>query len=280
MDPGLLRDALTLAAGVLTGALSGAFGVGGAVISTPSLRALGLPAILAVGTTLPSILPSAITGTLRYRREGLIDFTTVAWTAPFGIAASVGGSALAHVLPGDGHIPMILTAVLLAFTAWRMIRTPRRSAVEGVEVGAPAETGDAETQAPDAPPPRRHDRPTVLVPIGLGAGLMSGLLGIGGGIIMVPAFTEIARIPLKRAIATSLACVGLFAIPGTITHWLLGGIDWWPWAILLSIGVIPGARIGAALAVKATDAKLRRAVGGFLGVISVIYFTGEILALS
>ena len=269
MDPGPLRDVLTLAAGVATGILSGAFGVGGAVISTPSLRALGLPAILAVGTTLPSILPSAIAGTLRYRREGLIDFRTVAWTAPFGVAASVGGSALAHVLPGDGHIPMILTAMLLAFTAWRMIRTPKQSATEGA----------AETQAPDAPPPPRHDRPAVLAPIGIGAGLMSGLLGIGGGVVMVPAFTEIARIPLKRAIATSLACVGLFAIPGTLTHWALGGIDWWPWAILVSVGVIPGARIGANLAVKAADANLRRAVGGFLALIAAIYFAGELLAL-
>ena len=280
MDAGPIRDVLTFAAGVATGVLSGAFGVGGAVVSTPSLRALGLPAILAVGTTLPSILPSAITGTLRYRREGLIDLRTVAWTAPFGIASSVGGSALAHVLPGDGHIPMILTALLLAFTAWRMIRTPKQSATEGVGEGAPAETRAVETQAPDAPPPLRHDRPAVLAPIGLGAGLMSGLLGIGGGVVMVPAFTEIARIPLKRAIATSLACVGLFAIPGTITHWLLGGIDWWPWAILVSIGVIPGARIGANLAVKAADANLRRAVGAFLTLIAVIYFVGEVLALS
>lgn len=270
MDPGPLRDALTLAVGLATGILSGAFGVGGAVISTPSLRALGLPAILAVGTTLPSILPSAVTGTLRYRRENLIDLRTVAWTAPFGVAASVGGSALAHALPGDGHIPMILTALLLAFTAWRMVKAPKQSATEGA----------VETQAPDAPPPPRHDRPAVLVPIGIGAGLMSGLLGIGGGVVMVPAFTEIARIPLKRAIATSLACVGLFAIPGTITHWLLGGIDWWPWAILISVGVIPGARLGAGLAVKAADAKLRRAVGLFLGIISVVYFAGEVLALS
>jgi uncharacterized membrane protein YfcA len=264
-----LRDVLTLAAGVATGVLSGAFGVGGAVISTPSLRALGLPAILAVGTTLPSILPSAVAGTLRYRREGLIDLRTVAWTAPFGVAASVGGSALAHVLPGEGHIPMILTALLLAFTAWRMIKTPKQSATDGA----------VETRAPDAPPPRRHDRPAVLAPIGIGAGLMSGLLGIGGGVVMVPAFTELARIPLKRAIATSLACVGLFAIPGTLTHWALGGIDWWPWAILVSVGVVPGARLGASLAVKAADANLRRAVGVFLSIIAVIYFAGELLAL-
>ena len=278
MDPGLLRDALTLAAGVATGVLSGAFGVGGAVVSTPSLRALGLPAILAVGTTLPSILPSAVAGTLRDRREGLIDFRTVAWTAPFGVVASVGGSALAHVLPGDGHIPMILTALLLAFTAWRMIRTPKQSATEGVEEGAPIETRATAPEAPVAPAAQR-DTPGVLAAVGLGAGLMSGLLGIGGGVVMVPAFTEIARIPLKRAIATSLACVGLFALPGTLTHWALGGIDWWPWAILVSVGVIPGARIGANLAVKAADASLRRAVGLFLSLIAVVYFVGEFLAL-
>ena len=73
MEPGLLRDALTLVAGVLTGVLSAAFGVGGAVVSTPAIRALGLPAALAVGTTLPSIIPSAATGTRRYVRESLED---------------------------------------------------------------------------------------------------------------------------------------------------------------------------------------------------------------
>jgi hypothetical protein len=268
MDPGLLRDILTLGAGVLTGVLSAAFGVGGAVISTPALRLLGLEAIFAVGTTLPSILPSAAVGTLRYRREGLIDMRTVGWTAPFGVVASIGGSALAHALPGDGHIPMILTALLLGFTAWRMARTPRRAATDGA----------LETQAPDAPE-KPNDSPPTLAAIGAGAGLMSGLLGIGGGVVMVPAFTEIARLPLKRAIATSLACVGIFAIPGTLTHWALGGIKWWPWAILLSIGVVPGARLGAFLAIRATDARLQVAVASFLGVIAVIYLTGEVLAL-
>ena len=59
MHAGLLRDVLTLAVGVVTGVLSAAFGVGGAVVSTPGIRALGATAFIAVGTTLPSILPSA-----------------------------------------------------------------------------------------------------------------------------------------------------------------------------------------------------------------------------
>src|SRR3954469_13715965 len=104
MDPGPIRDALTLVAGLATGALSAAFGVGGAVISTPAIRALGASATVAVGTTLPSILPSAATGTVRYAKEQLVDWRVVTWAVPAGVVGSVGGSLLSHVVPGNGHL--------------------------------------------------------------------------------------------------------------------------------------------------------------------------------
>ncbi|MBV8385362.1 MAG: sulfite exporter TauE/SafE family protein, partial [Acidimicrobiia bacterium] len=110
------------------------------------------------------------------------------------------------------------------------------------------------------------------------AGLLSGLLGIGGGILMVPGFNQIMGLRLKETIATSLVCVGIFAVPGMITHAALGDIDW-RFAILLALGVIPGARIGAALAIRADRQNLRMAVALFLGVISVIYLVGEVNAL-
>jgi hypothetical protein len=272
VHPGPLRDALTLVAGVGTGALSAAFGVGGAVVSTPAIRALGASATLAVGTTLPSILPSAVTGTFHYVREQLIQWRVVSWTAGAGITGSVGGSLLSKIVPGHGHWLMVLTAALLGFSAWRMAR----SAEPEAEI-APA--------ALDQAPEDRRDQPGqpdagggLLLGIGLAAGLLSGLLGIGGGVIMVPAFTELARIPLKAAIATSLVCVGLFAVPGTITHAFLGDIDW-RFALLLSIAVVPGARLGAIIAIGSSDRRLRIAVAGFLGVVAVVYATGELLAL-
>src|SRR3954452_16394774 len=139
MEPGLARDIATLGVGFMTGVLSGAFGVGGAVISTPAIRALGVPADVAVGTTLPSIFPSAVTGTLRYAREGLIDWRVVALTAPAGMVAAVGGSLLSKVIPGDGHWLMVLTALLLAFTSFRMGRGARRGAAgAGAPAAAPA----------------------------------------------------------------------------------------------------------------------------------------------
>jgi uncharacterized membrane protein YfcA len=127
---------------------------------------------------------------------------------------------------------------------------------------------------------RPHGRPTAvrLAAVGTLAGLLSGLLGIGGGIVMVPGFTQAAGMPLKRAIATSLACVGIFAVPGTITHALLGNIDW-RFALLLTVGMIPGARLGAALAIRAEDRRLHTVVGAFLAVTAVAYAAGEIASL-
>jgi uncharacterized protein len=83
--------------------------------------------------------------------------------------------------------------------------------------------------------------------------------------------------PLRETIATSLACVGIFAIPGTLTHWYLGHIDW-TFAGALAVGVIPGARIGAHFTINATDRLLRYSVGAALGIIAVIYGVGEVLA--
>jgi uncharacterized protein len=107
---------------------------------------------------------------------------------------------------------------------------------------------------------------------------MSGLLGIGGGTVMVPGFSVLGKLPLKTTIATSLACVAIFAIPSTITHALNDNIDW-RIALFLTIGVVPGARFGAAAAVKATDEGLRKAVASFLGIIAAVYLVGEIVAL-
>jgi uncharacterized membrane protein YfcA len=263
MEPTILRDILTLALGFVTGVMSAAFGVGGAVVSTPGIRALGAPALIAVGTTLPSILPSAITGTLRYARENLIRWDVVALVAPAGALCAIGGSLLSDVVPGDGHWLMILTATILGVTAYRM------------GTSAPdADAADTNGDRPDASVRSAH-----AVAIGVVGGLLSGLLGVGGGVFMVPAFAQVLGLSTKASVATSLVCVGLLALPGTITHALLGHIDW-HLAALLALAVIPGARIGAALAIRSTNRRLRLTVALFLGVISVIYGVGELVALS
>jgi uncharacterized membrane protein YfcA len=265
VDPGPLRDVLTVGLGFLTGVMSGAFGVGGAVVSTPGIRVLGATPLESVGSTLPSVLPSSISGSLRYARAGLIDWRAVALTTPAGVIASVGGALLAPRIPGEGHPLMIATAVLLLISGIRMARH--------TEPAEPAAVLDASAAVA---PPVRSSGP--FVGTGALAGALSGLLGIGGGAVMVPAFTQWTRLPVKQAIATSLVCVGLFAIPGTITHAIEGDLNW-RFALLLCVGVIPGARIGAALALRAADHRLRVAVGTFLSVLAIVYGAGEIIAL-
>ena len=273
MDPGPLRDLLTALAGILTGALSGAFGVGGAVISTPAIRALGVPASLAIGTTLPSILPSAAAGALRYRREGLIDRRAVLLTAPVGLAASVGGALLSEVIPGEGRLLMLLTAVLLGGTSVRMARSGPAGNDDG-HLSLPAESGDPSPEAP------HHGRGPAgaFAAVGALAGLLSGLLGVGGGIVLVPGLTQVAGLSIKSAIATSLVCVAALAVPGAVTHAALGNIDWRA-AAFLTLTVIPGARLGAAATMRASERAVRRFVAAFLGLVAVLYAAGEVAGL-
>lgn len=276
MDVGPLRDLLTVVLGVATGVLSGVFGVGGGVISQPGMRLLGLEPLIVIGSALPVIIPGAASGAARYVREGLVQWPAVIGTVPAGLAAAVVGSIASDEIPGDGHLLQLATAGLLGLSSYRM----GRSAPPAVDPDEPL----AETDAPEAPSgiDRPADGTVAPLPryaaIGAISGLLSGLLGIGGGVVMVPAFVQLARIEVKAAVATSLVCVGAFAIPGTITHALQDHVDWRVTAALV-VGVVPGARLGAALAIRATDRRLRVVVASFLGCTAVVYAGGELVAL-
>lgn len=257
MDPGVVRDALTLLGGIGTGVMSGLFGVGGAVISTPMIRALGCTAALAVGTTLPSILPGAVTGSAKFSSEKLVSATTVASAAPPGILASVVGSRVSHLLPGNGHPLMILTAALLLWCGISLLRS-----------------GSSHTELI----PAKHPKAAAAL-TGVSAGMLSGLLGIGGGIVMVPMFRSRLGLSMKSAVATSLVCVGCFAIPGTIVHAFVNHDIDWRFALWLTVGVIPGAILGAALALRVHEDRLKKLFGTFLVIISIVYAAGEFAAL-
>jgi hypothetical protein len=172
---------------------------------------------------------------------------------------------------------MLLTAGLIAFSAYRLARAPEEPArpvdraLEGLTDAGPG------AELVRVGPPRVAWWRSAL--IGVGAGGLSGLLGVGGGLLMVPAFTGWLRLPIKEAIGTSLACVAVLAIPGTITHALLGHIDWL-YALPLCVGIVPGARLGSHLAIRSSDRTLRLIVGTGLGTIALVYAVGEILAIT
>jgi uncharacterized membrane protein YfcA len=263
MAVGPLRDVLTAALGFLTGMASALFGVGGAIVSTPGIRALGVSALLAIGTTLPSIIPGAASGTYRYARQHLIEWRVVGIAGSIGAAISIVGALVTKHVPGHGHFQQILTAALLGYVATNMLRALRRSR-QGGATPVPQEGTTMSTP--------------VVALIGGFTGFLSGFLGIGGGIFMVSGFMQFGRLTIKRSIATSLACVCLFAIPSTITHWTEGGIDWRT-ALWLTVMVIPGSLVGTKITAKANDAMLQAAVAIFIALIAVVYFASEVIAL-
>ena len=290
-----MRVVLTLLAGLVTGVLSGMFGIGGAVVSNPSIRALGATPLQSVGSTLPSIIPSAISGALRYRREGLLHTRIVLWTGLSGVATSIAGSLLSDAVPGDGHALTMSIAMLMGYTAIRTARVAPASTTSaagdadaahdtgnvptGPEIGPIAEADLEMALRSDSVTTQQPDEAAwMLVCIGAVAGLFSGLLGIGGGLLMVPAFTGLLRLPLKETIGTSLACVGVIAVPGMVTHALLGHVDW-SFALPLALGVIPGSRIGAHLTIRTADRTLRLVVATGLACLGAVYATTELLAL-
>ncbi len=266
-----------IAIGMGSGVLSALFGVGGAVLTTPGVRLLGLSPILAIGSTIPALLPGSITGAARFRREDLVIWRIALVCGASGAAFAVAGAQVSdHV---NAHLLMVLTAGLLLISGVQAAR-PRRSTV-GAAAGPPLDVAATSTAAPtrDIQPDRS---PTVttgrLVVVGAAAGFVAGLLGVGGGIVLVPAFTGLLHLRQKEAVASSLVSVALFSIPALITHALLGHVDW-AVALLLAAGVVPGARFGSHLTVSTSDRTLRRLCGLFFVILALVYGATELHAL-
>src|SRR5438874_10525097 len=94
--------ALGVAAGFVSGVLSGLFGVGGGIVMTPAIQLLlGASPIVALATPLPAIFPTAATGAYTYRKAGEADLRAALWMAVPGIAGAVGGAALTDVIRTD-----------------------------------------------------------------------------------------------------------------------------------------------------------------------------------
>jgi uncharacterized protein len=241
--------------GLAAGILSGMFGVGGGIVMTPGLSAVGLAPIAAVATPLPVILPTASVGAYTYARAGQVDGRAAAWISLTGAVASAAGAALTEVI--DGRILLLATAGLLVWQAVVILRGRGRP-----------EGGTASDASP-----------WTLAAVGVVAGLLSGLLGIGGGIVIVPALAGMLGYPLKRALGTSLVCVVVLVIPGIVVHAILGNLDWSA-AAFLAIGAVPGARIGATIALGTREATLRLLVGSFLAIVAVWYGVLQVLDLA
>jgi uncharacterized protein len=177
--------------GTVAGTLSGLFGVGGGFLIVPGLRRFGLSTRAASATSLMAVIPIATAALIPYAIDGNVQPVVAALLVVGGLVGTALGTRLLNVLPV--RTIRVCFAVLLVAAAAKLLVT----VTEG-ELADFSFTVDAE-----------------LVALGMATGVLSGLLGVGGGFVMVPGMMLIASMPSAPARGTSLAAILPTALYGT-----------------------------------------------------------------
>jgi uncharacterized membrane protein YfcA len=257
-----MSSASLVLVGLAAGVFAGLFGIGGGVVIVPALvLAAGFPLVKATGTSLAAILlPVGILGVLAYHRARKIDLRAAVYIAG-GLAASVAAGAwLANALAAD--LMKKFYAVFLFYVGWNFVDPVRRvRRLFG-------------KSAPVKPEPEASPRLSaiVLLLVGLVAGVLAGMFGIGGGNIIVPLLTFVFGYPAKTAIATSLAVllppVGL---PGVLTYYRAGTLDLGA-AAWVALGLLAGTVVGAKITIKLPAPTVKLLYGLFLFFVAARFF--------
>lgn len=218
-------------AGFLIGLASSLVGVGGGVFMGPLLTlGYGFTPARAFGTSLGAMAPMALSSSLAYWKQGHIRVRLALVLVPLAAVGGVTGAWATSVVPGD-VLRKWFGLFVLALAGFLLYRP------EGLRK-------NSRLKIPEF----------VLAPVGFGVGFASGLLGIGGGVLMVPALMA-AGLDIRAAVATSLLVILPTSLFGASTHYLLGSLSI-PHVLLLAAGAVPGAQVGARLAAKVSRRSL------------------------
>jgi hypothetical protein len=266
--------------GLLTGGMSGLFGVGGGFLLVPLLSLIGWPMPLAIGTSLFYVFAVSVAGAIAHHRRGNLDPRLVAELGLPAVAGALAGAFGVHLAP-VAWLDLAFAAVV-AFAGWQLMH--------GREPEGPAIAASGAANASGAPGAARPtsgggalgaaaslDAGAVPLPapagramgLGLAVGLLSGLLGVGGGVLMVPGQTRWLGVPIKRAIGNSLAAVVLTGASGALTHLLLGHLDWRGGLWLIAGGWV-GMRGGLWVLERIPHAHLRRWFMGLMYALALV----------
>ncbi len=234
---------LAIAGALAIGLSLGLLGSGGSILTVPVLHyLLGQPEQVAIGGSLLVVGLVATAGCLPYARTGQVDWQRA---FGFGMPGMIGawfGATLAHWVPGP--LQLALFAAVMIAAALRML------------AGRPLEQAEAEPH------------PASVVAIGTAVGALSGLVGVGGGFLIVPALVLVAGVPMAGAVGTSLVVIALNSFTGFARYaHVLGAkgvaLDYRVLLIVAAVG-IAGSFAGHRLGRRLPQATLRRVFGVFL----------------
>ena len=204
--------------------------------------------------------------------------------AALGLALGLSGACLSPVgvclaNQAPGWLVMVAAAIIMAYSAITMFRKALKAPRAGANVGAASKGATDKAASPDAAttpdtPAFTVERRHILIgiAIGLGTGLISGFVGVGGGFIMIPLMMSIIGLPMREASGTSLVAVMILAIPGAILQGMLGNIDFVA-GIACACGTIPGAYLGGILVKRIPERQLRFTFACFLLIAAILLAT-------
>ena len=221
-------------------------GAGGGFLAVPTLLVLfGFPPQLAVGTSLVMVLFNAFSGGLAYAKQRKIDYSV---GIPFSLL-TVPGAVLGAILSTlfEARIFRILFAILLLLSSGFLIIRPAARPTDGIT---------------------QKMRMIYGYPISFAVGFISSIFGIGGGIVHVPAMTYVLDMPIHTATATSHFILIISAFVGVLSHAYLGHIEYLD-AVLLSVGAVGGAQIGAYLSNRVRAPMIARLLGLGLAIVGL-----------
>jgi uncharacterized membrane protein YfcA len=256
---------MLLALGSFVGFLSGVFGVGGGFLLTPFLIFVGIPPAIAVATSANQLVGTSVSGVIGHWRRGNVDFKMGGVLLIGGIIGSLLGVWLFGILRRIGQIELVINLsyiLLLGTLGGLMLIEGTRVAMRGRKPGARRKLHQ-HTWVHGLPLKMRFRRSKLyisgLLPLGLGfiIGILSAIMGVGGGFIMVPAMIYLLGVPTKVVVGTSLFQIIFVTGFTTLMHATTSHTVDLGLALVLVLGGVIGAQIGTRIGLKLKAEQLR-----------------------
>ncbi|MBX7492257.1 sulfite exporter TauE/SafE family protein [Qipengyuania sp. 1NDW9] len=271
-----------VALGALTGVLSGLFGVGGGFLTTPLLIFYGIPPTVAAASASTQVTGASVSGVIAHGKRKGVDYRMGAVMVGGGIIGAAFGALLFRFFRSIGQIDVVINALYVVLLGSIGILMARES------LQLLRRTGTAKQAA------RRRHHPLVanlpwrwrfygsglyispLAPliVGIVVGILTMLMGVGGGFILVPAMLYILGMSANVVVGTSLFNILFVTIATTIMHSLTTRAVDIVLVGLLLIGSVTGAQFGSQLAVKAKPEVLRLVLAAIVLLIAFRMFLG------
>lgn len=261
-------EVLAFLSAILIGVMLGLIGGGGSILTVPVLVYLfNVDAVLATSYSLFVVGLTSAVGSVSYFKNQLIHFKTA---IVFGIPAIVSVYLTRHylipIIPNEiftiqdfsltkNSFLLLLFAVLMLLASYSMIKKTAKK-----------EQGNEEI---------RYNYPLILIE-GLVVGLLTGLVGAGGGFLIIPALVVLSKLPMKMAIGTSLLIIAAKSLFGFLGAIQSSNIDW-KFLLLISSLAIIGIFIGIAVSKKVNGQKLKPAFGWFTLIMAIVIILKELL---